>query len=86
LLRNGKIPMSDVLLKQVKMLLLDRLHMLAAVRGFGVKNFTRRLNCCQRCGAEFMTGTGTERRRTAKWCTNRCKVAAYAERHSTKDA
>jgi hypothetical protein len=37
---------------------------------------------CQRCGKPFQVGTGTGRRRTAKFCSNACKVAAFRERHA----
>ena len=36
---------------------------------------------CQRCGKPFQVGTGTGRRRTAKFCSNACKVAAFKKRH-----
>ena len=35
---------------------------------------------CQRCGKPFLVGTGTGRRRTAKFCSDACKVAAFRER------
>jgi hypothetical protein len=35
---------------------------------------------CQRCRKPFLGGTGTGRRRTAKFCLDACKVAAFRER------
>lgn len=35
---------------------------------------------CQRCNKAFTVGTGTGRRRTAMYCSNACKVAAYQTR------
>jgi hypothetical protein len=35
---------------------------------------------CEQCGDPFYVGTGTNRRSTAKWCSNACKVAAYKNR------
>jgi hypothetical protein len=35
---------------------------------------------CQRCGKPFQVGTGTGRRRTSKFCSDVCKVAAFRER------
>jgi hypothetical protein len=37
---------------------------------------------CQCCGKPFQVGTGTGRRRTAKFCSNACKVAAFKKRHA----
>lgn len=35
---------------------------------------------CARCNKPFSVGTGTGRRRTAMYCSNACKVAAYQAR------
>jgi len=35
---------------------------------------------CAQCGMPFCVGTGTARRNTARYCSNRCKVAAYKAR------
>jgi hypothetical protein len=35
---------------------------------------------CQQCNQPFLVGTGTGRRDTAKFCSNRCKVAAFQAR------
>jgi len=35
---------------------------------------------CARCNKPFTVGTGTGRRRTAMYCSNACKVAAYQAR------
>jgi len=35
---------------------------------------------CTRCNKPFTVGTGTGRRRTAMYCSNACKVAAYQAR------
>lgn len=35
---------------------------------------------CLRCGKPFIVGTGTGRRKTAMYCSNACKVAAYQAR------
>jgi hypothetical protein len=32
---------------------------------------------CERCGRPFITGSGTHRRRRAKWCSTRCKSAFH---------
>jgi hypothetical protein len=39
-----------------------------------------RLLSCERCGNPFLVGIGTNRRNTAKYCSNACKVAAYKAR------
>lgn len=36
---------------------------------------------CERCAEPFAVGSGTKRRRTAKYCSNACKVAAFKARH-----
>jgi hypothetical protein len=36
---------------------------------------------CQRCNEPFIVGTHTGRRRTAIYCSNACKVAAFQARH-----
>jgi hypothetical protein len=38
---------------------------------------------CERCNEPFIVGAGTGRRKTAKYCSNACKVAAFKERHET---
>ena len=35
---------------------------------------------CQHCNEPYEVGTGTGRRRTAKYCSNACKVAAFKAR------
>ena len=40
-----------------------------------------KLCSCEYCGTPFYVGTGTGRRSPAKYCANRCKVAAYKKRH-----
>jgi hypothetical protein len=39
-----------------------------------------RLFRCQRCNAPFEVGPGTKRRSTAKFCSDRCKMAAFRAR------
>jgi hypothetical protein len=39
---------------------------------------------CQRCSAPIPVGTGTDRRSTAKFCSNACKVAAFKERQAAR--
>lgn len=34
---------------------------------------------CEHCGAIFVTGTGTGRRNTSRYCSNRCRVAAQRD-------
>lgn len=36
---------------------------------------------CQRCNKPFVVGAGTGRRRTAMYCSNACKVAAFQARN-----
>jgi hypothetical protein len=43
--------------------------------GYGAK-----LLRCERCATPFSTGSGTGRRETAKFCSNRCKVASFRQR------
>jgi hypothetical protein len=38
---------------------------------------------CERCSTPFTVGSGTGRRKTAKFCSNACKVAAFKERHAS---
>jgi hypothetical protein len=38
---------------------------------------------CAECGTIFITGSGTGRRGTSLYCTNRCRVAAQRSREST---
>jgi hypothetical protein len=35
---------------------------------------------CAHCGKVFVTGSGTGRRKSSKWCSNRCRVAAQRAR------
>jgi hypothetical protein len=35
---------------------------------------------CEQCQKPFVVGSGTKRRRTAKYCSNACKVAAFKAR------
>jgi hypothetical protein len=36
-----------------------------------------RLGSCKRCGAVFLYGKGTKRRKTAKWCGASCKMVTH---------
>lgn len=39
---------------------------------------------CERCGTPFAVGTGTGRRKTSKFCSNACKVAAFKRRRASQ--
>jgi hypothetical protein len=43
-----------------------------------------RLFRCQHCNEPFTVGIGTGRRSTAKYCSNRCKVAAFKARQESR--
>jgi hypothetical protein len=40
------------------------------------------LSTCQQCGTVFLTGKNTYRRSRAKFCSDRCRVAAMRARHA----
>lgn len=37
---------------------------------------------CQECGAEFMVGNFTGRRKSAKYCSNKCRKRSHRRKHS----
>jgi hypothetical protein len=41
---------------------------------------------CERCGLPFPCGTGTRRRETAKFCSDRCRVASFRDRKAAAEA
>jgi hypothetical protein len=40
---------------------------------------------CERCNLPFPCGSGTGRRETAKFCSNRCKVASFRKRNAATE-
>ena len=45
-----------------------------------------KLGTCEHCGAVFLTGPLTGRRSHAKYCSDRCRVAAMRARNAAKSA
>lgn len=59
--------------------------MLAAARAACVALNGQERQRCEHCGKGFITGTGTGRRSSSKYCSKACKIAAFRARELRKE-